>query len=130
MQKVLFAVAAAFLVLHGLIHLMGTTAYLKLGKIEALPYKTTLLGGSWNVGDGGIRAFGILWVIPAVGFFLAGVAMFAGWPWWPTLVGVMGVLSLVLTLFDWTVAYAGAVINLIILGLLWGGPALSRWLTP
>jgi hypothetical protein len=129
MQKALFPAAAVFLILHGLIHLMGTTAYLKLGKIEALPYKTTLLGGSWNVGDGGIRMFGIIWVIPAIGFFLAGVAMFAGWTWWPALVGVMAVLSLVLTLLDWSVAYAGAIINVVILGMLWLGPVVSGWLS-
>lgn len=129
MQKALFAVAALFLILHGLIHLMGTTAYLKLARIEALPYKTTLLGGAWSVGDRGIRAFGVLWVIPAVGFFVAGVAMLAGWTWWPVLVGVMAVLSLVLTLLDWSVAYAGAVVNVVILGMLWLGPAVWAWLS-
>jgi hypothetical protein len=129
MPKALFAAAALFLILHGLIHLMGTTAYLKLARIDALPYKTTLLSGSWSIGDRGIRAFGVLWVIPALGFAVAGVAMLAGWTWWPVLVGVMAALSLVLTLLDWSVAYAGAVINVVILGMLWLGPAVSAWLS-
>lgn len=109
MNRFLFAGAAAFLVLHGLIHLMGTAAYLKLGRVEALPYKTTLLGGAWHVGDAGIRVFGILWLVPAVGFVLCGIAIFAGWAWWPRLVGIMAAVSLVLTLLDWSVAYAGAI---------------------
>lgn len=33
-QKVLLVVASAVLILHGLIHLMGTTVYMKLGKID------------------------------------------------------------------------------------------------
>src|SRR5512143_1042510 len=129
MQKALFAAAALFLILHGLIHLMGTTAYLRLGRIEALPYKTTLLGGSWSIGDRGIRVFGVLWAIPALGFVVAGVAMLAGWTLWPALTGVMAVLSLVLTLLDWSVAYAGAVINVVVLGMLWLGPVVSAWLS-
>jgi len=64
-----------------------------------------------------------------LGFVVAGVAMLAGWAWWPALVGVMAVLSLVLTLLDWSVAYAGAVINVVILGMLWLGPAVSAWLS-
>jgi hypothetical protein len=125
MQKVLFYSAAVILVFHGLIHLMGTTAYLKLGTIEALPYKTTVFGGAWDLGNGGIRVFGALWLLPAAGFVLCGVGMFAGWTWWPALTGAMAVLSLGLTVADWGVAYAGAAVNVVILGLLWLGPLVS-----
>jgi len=54
---------------------------MRLGNVEALPYKTTLLGGRWELGEGGIRVFGALWLIPAVGFGLAGAALMAGWAW-------------------------------------------------
>jgi hypothetical protein len=57
--------AGVVLVLHGMIHLMGTTVYMKLGHVEASPYKTTLLGGRWDPGEGGMRVFGALWLIPA-----------------------------------------------------------------
>jgi hypothetical protein len=37
--------ASTFLVLHGLIHLMGFAVYLQLAEIEGLPYKTSVLNG-------------------------------------------------------------------------------------
>ena len=40
---------------------MGTVTYFQLGIFEELPYKTTLLNGSWNVGQTGIATFGALW---------------------------------------------------------------------
>ncbi len=129
MHRVLITGAAAFLILHGLIHLLGPTAYWKLWKIEGLPHKTTLLGGAWDVGDTGTRLFGGLWLVPAVGFVVSGIAILAGAAWWPLLLALTAVKSLVLTLLDWSVAYAGAVVNGVILGVLWLGPAVSRWLT-
>jgi len=129
MHRVLITGAAVLLILHGVIHLMGTMAYWKLGKIEALPYKTTLLGGAWNVGDTGIRVVGGLWLVPALGFVVSGIALLAGAGWWSPVVALMAVVSLGLTLLDWSVAYAGAVVNVVILGVLWLGPAVSRWLS-
>jgi hypothetical protein len=54
-------IAVLVLIAHGLIHLMGTTVYMKLGKIQDFSYKTTLLNGNWNLGESGIRFFGALW---------------------------------------------------------------------
>ena len=58
MLKIVLIVATIVLVLHGLIHLMGTVAYLQLGVIQQLPYKTTVLGGRWDLGAGGIAVYG------------------------------------------------------------------------
>jgi hypothetical protein len=108
-------VAATALVLHGLIHLMGTGVYLKLTSIEALPYKTALLGGIWEIGVPGIRIFGLLWGVAALGFIAAvvGLATDAGWTQ-PLLLGTT-LLSLMLTVLDWNSAWAGVIINVIIL---------------
>lgn len=43
--------------LHGPVHLMGTTAYMKLAEIKELPYKTTQLGQGWDLGARGIARF-------------------------------------------------------------------------
>ena len=48
---------------HGLVHVMGTVAYLKIGDVAGLPYKTTLLSGSWDIGLIGIGIFGGLWAL-------------------------------------------------------------------
>lgn len=129
MQEALIVFVGILLVAHGLIHLMGTTVYLELGTIEGLPYKTTLLGGRWELGADGIRVFGGLWLVPAVGFGLAGTALIAGWPWATPLLAIVTLLSLVLTVLDWDRAYAGAVFNVVVLGALGAGPSIAAWLT-
>jgi hypothetical protein len=124
MHTALLVAAVAILAIHGLIHLMGTTVYMKLGKIEELPYKTTLVGGRWELGESGIRVFGALWVVPAVGFVLGALALAMGWDWWRPLVVGMALVSLILTVLDWGVAYAGAITNAVILGVVLLGPSL------
>jgi hypothetical protein len=127
MHRLLVSLAALLLGLHGLIHLLGTTVYLRLGEIQGLPYKTTLLGGRWDLGEGGIRLFGALWVLPALGFLLTAAALLVGCSsWQPLLIGVTR-LSLALTMLDWRVAYAGVLVNGVILGLVWLGPRLAPW---
>jgi hypothetical protein len=126
-MKTLLIIAAIVLIVHGLIHLMGTASYLKLTEIGELPYKTTLLNGSWDLGTKGIALFGVLWAVATVGFVAAGVAMIAGWSWWqPLLLGVT-LFSLVLTALDYKVAYAGVIINVVILAVVLLGPRVAGW---
>ena len=127
MLRIMLIVATIVLVLHGLIHLMGTVAYMKLGVIQQLPYKTTVLGGRWELGAGGIAVYGALWGVAAIGFVVAALAFWFGWAGWqPLLLGVT-LLSLALTALDWDVAFAGVILNIVILALLWLGPRLTGW---
>jgi len=121
-MKILSIVIALALTLHGLIHLMGTVTYMKLGAVQGLTYKTTLLDGRWDLGENGIALYGALWALAAIGFVAAAVALLAGWGWHrPALMGA-AVFSLALTVLDWKVAAAGAVIDAAILAWLWLGP--------
>jgi hypothetical protein len=58
--------AAAVLAVHGLIHFMGLFAYWQLATFEQLPYSTTVLGGSVDVGEAGIRLVGAGWALAGV----------------------------------------------------------------
>jgi hypothetical protein len=118
MQRVLVIVAASVLVLHGLIHLMGTAAYLKVASVAGIPYKTTVLNGQWDVGANGIRVFGLFWALAAIGFVAGAVGLMARLPWWRSVLLPVTELSLVLTALDWNVAFAGVGVNLVILALL------------
>ena len=51
MFRIIYFVAIATVIIHGLIHLMGFVAYWPLGEIAELPYKTTLLGNRWDVAE-------------------------------------------------------------------------------
>ena len=127
MLKIMLIIASIVLFLHGLIHLMGTVAYMRLAVIQQLPYKTTVLGGRWDLGASGTAVYGALWAVAAIGFIVAAAALLIGWQWWqPVLVGVM-LLSLALTALDWDVAFAGVILNIAILALLWLGPRLTSW---
>lgn len=109
--------AAFVLIAHGLIHLLGTTVYLRLGEVSGFPYKTSLLGNSWDVGPVGMGIFGAMWAVAAVGFIVSAIGMLTGSSWWqPVLIGVT-VFSLLLTGLDWNLAFAGVALNLVILAL-------------
>lgn len=116
--------ATAVLFLHGLVHLLGTAVYLRFAEIPEFPYKTTLLGGTWDLGPTGIGVFGALWAGAAVGFWLGALAFFMDWPNWRLLLIGVTVFSLVLTTLDWTVAYAGFIVNVGILVALFLAPRL------
>lgn len=125
-MKTLSIIAAIVFILHGLIHLMGTVTYMKLGTVQGLTYKTSLLG--WDIGENGMRLYGVLWAVAAVGFIVAAMALLAGWEWWrPALVGV-SLFSLVLTSLEFKEAAAGAILNIIILAILVLSPSIARWM--
>lgn len=103
------------LMIHGLVHLMGSSVYLKLAEIEGLPYKTSLLNGLWEVGSQGITVFGALWIPAAIGFVVIGGLwlipnkLLKRWIVWIT------TFSLVLTVLDYSTAYAGILVNVVVL---------------
>jgi hypothetical protein len=125
MTTVLHWGAGIVLALHGLIHLLGFTAYLRLATVTTLPYRTAFLGGRLDLGAAGTSVFGLAWGLAALGFVLVAAAFLLGWGWWrPVLIGVT-LLSLLLTVLDFGPAKAGIVVNLVILALLLVLPRLS-----
>lgn len=115
MWDVVLYITLAAVGIHGLIHLMGFVAYWPVAEIQDLPYKTTLLSGRWDLHEGGIRLFSVLWLIAAVLFIAAVAGLFAGQAWsLAVLVGAV-LLSLIVTAFDWGVAFRGTIIDVVIL---------------
>lgn len=112
--------AVFVLFVHGLIHLIGTVVYLRLGEVQGFFYKTTLLGGTWNLGPSGMGVFGALWGVAAVGFIGAALALLTNRRVWRPLLAAVTVFSLLLTGLDSSLAFAGILLNLVILALLFG----------
>jgi hypothetical protein len=125
-MRIIIVIASIILFLHGLIHLMGAAAYLKLSEIKQLPYKTTVLGGRWDLGSSGTTIFGISWAVTAIGFVITAIALFGNWDWWRSVLIGITLFSLVITSLDWGEAYAGVVVNLAILLILILGPWISK----
>jgi hypothetical protein len=118
MLRTLTIAAVVVLVLHGLIHLLGTAVYMRVADVAEMPYKTALLGGTWDVGDGGMRLFGALWALAALGFLAASAAWLLGFGGWSTLLAGVTLFSLALTVLDYQVAFMGVIVNVAILAAL------------
>jgi hypothetical protein len=111
-------IAAIFLILHGLIHLIGFLVPWGLVKIDSFKYGTTILAGKVDLGETGIRIVGLLWIVGAIGFVIAGIGLWMVLPWWFTLLMAVTLYSLVLCILGWPDSQYGFYINLIILGVL------------
>lgn len=129
MSKTIKTIFVIILVVHGLIHLMGPAVYMKLFEIQGFNYKTTLLGGLWDLGEKGISIFGAMWFVPAVGFIVVSVAMLVKWKWWKPALVAVALFSLVLTALDWSIAYAGAAFNIFILAVVGLRLRFASWLS-
>jgi hypothetical protein len=124
MIRILIAVG---LIVHGLIHLIGFAVPWRLVNMADMPYDTTVLAGKVDLGDAGIRLFGVLWLVATIGFIAAGVGLFALAPWWQGLTLAVTLLSLVLCILGWPDTQFGLYINLVILAYLVLGGRLG-WL--
>lgn len=125
--------AAALVIIHGLVHLLGFVAYWPLAELAELPYKTSLLGSRWPVGPGGMRFFSVLWLATAVSFTAAGISLLNGRSWWLPVMLAAVVLSLVITALDWRNAFRGTILSLLMLVpvlLVWGLRVQPQPFTP
>ena len=104
---------AIFLALHGFAHFAGFAG--SFGLAESMPYRTTVLGGMVDLGDVGIRVFGLLWLVAAASFLVASAAAMTNQVWWPSALLVAAAGSLVLSVMALPEARIGFALNVIIL---------------
>jgi hypothetical protein len=116
------------LFVHGAAHIVGFIVPWRIAKLDEMPYKTTLLGGRLNIGGGGIRAVGVLWLLAALGFVVSGAALLLLAPWWSSITLITAAYSLVLTILEWPDSRIGIPIDVILLGYLLIGGRLG-WLS-
>jgi hypothetical protein len=100
-------VVAAFLLAHGVAHLPGFAVPWRLLSSPELPYSTTMLSGRWDVGAGGIRIVGIVWLIVGVAFVAAAIGYARNLPWAVMAIASVAVTSLVLSVLNWPQARIG-----------------------
>jgi len=113
------AAFAAFLLLHGIAHLVGFL--LPWGLIPAPPPdaaplpQVNVLFGRVTLGDTTARWLGVLWLIAALAFAVVAIGVWRQTPWSrPALVGV-ALVSLALSIAWWPTARLGVLINAAIL---------------
>lgn len=119
MASFLYFAAAFFVFAHGLVHLIGVVACWQLAEVEEFPpYKTTLLNSRWEIGDIGMRIYGLTWLIATLIFVVAAVGMVFRQDWWIPVLFTASLFSLVINALDWEWAKYGALLDILILGVL------------
>jgi hypothetical protein len=111
-------VVAILFIVHGVAHLPGFVVPWRLASLGEMPYRTTILNGTFDVGSFGIRLAGILWLLAGLGFAIAGLAAYGSSPAWPTIALVVTLFSLALTVLGWPEARIGLALNVVILAYL------------
>lgn len=118
-------IAAFIILMHGLVHAMYFVSYWPLAEIEEVPYKTTLLFDTLNVGPTGMKLYALLCLLTTIGFVVAAFAFAFDAGWWRPFMAGMAILSLVLTMLNFRLAYGGPVVNIIILLMVWFAPRIG-----
>jgi hypothetical protein len=106
-----------FLVLHGVAHLVGFAGSFRLLPPDKMAHTTMLFAGRVDVGEAGMRAMGVGWLVAAVGFLVAAVGVFLRADWALTATVVVAAGSLALCLAQLPEAKIGLVIDVLIIGL-------------
>lgn len=106
---------AALFAMHGIAHLVGFLVFWRLFDAPELPYRTTILSGSIDLTDWGIRLYGAIWLILALAFGASAVAVVAEWAGWQRAVLALSALSLAMCAAGWPETRMGLLVNLGIL---------------
>lgn len=107
----------ALLAVHGFAHLVGFVVPWKLMRPEGTVYTTTILAGRLDLGDAGIRAYGILWLLAALGFWAAAVGVWNFRSWGLALAAGLAGVSLIMSALSWPDARIGIPVNLVVLAI-------------
>jgi hypothetical protein len=111
---------------HGIAHLPGFLVAWQIRSMPELPYTTTVLGGTVDLGFEGTRALGVAWLLACI--VCAGVAagILLRLPWWTSLAWATLGLSCVLCILGWPAARFGLLVS-IALGVLLAAGLRRGW---
>jgi hypothetical protein len=112
------------MVLHGLAHLPGVIVDWRLSRLSELPYRTSLFWSRLDVGNGGMRIMGALWLAAGIAFEIAAVGAGLGRAWWLPMAGAAAGLSLTISILAAPDAPVGVAVNLLIIAALVFAPQL------
>jgi hypothetical protein len=108
-------VGAAFLAAHGVAHLVGFLGSWRLAEFRDVPYSTLIFDNNFDVGDAGMRVVGILWLLAALSFGWAALAVLLERPHWARTVAATTAASTAICVVGLPAATVGLIVDLAIL---------------
>jgi len=114
-MRIFFAI---WFFVHGVAHLPGFLVSWQLRTFSELPFRTTILANSIDVGRVGVRLIGLGWLLGAVAFMALAAAAMLRVAWWQGATYVVLGFSLVLCILGWPRSWIGVVSNIVVAVLL------------
>ena len=112
------ALIAGALGLHGVIHLIGFVVPFRIARLEGFAYTTSAAWGRIELGDGGARFVGALWLLGTAAFLVAAYGIWQDASWAIPVTAAAAGLSLLLCILGSPAAVAGVAINVVILAVI------------
>ena len=106
---------ALFLFIHGFAHIVGFVVYWRIMKVKDVEYKTTIFPGSMNVGDGGIKFIGFVYLISALAFGFMGYDLLTNGVYFWEYIWTVTMVSTVLCITGWPDTKLGILTNVILI---------------
>ena len=107
-------VLAVLMAVHGIAHLPGFLVSWRLATFPELPFRTTILGTSVDVGEIGIRVVGLLWLAAGAAFVAVAAVTAMRVAWWQPAAYTLIALSAGLCLLGWPDARLGLAANAVV----------------
>lgn len=110
LQWILFGL----LILHGLIHILGTLTEFNLVEIEDFSGKTLI-----SLSDATKKVLGVIWALVMIMFLVAAFGLYADLDWWRSLTIASIIISQILVIIWWPDAKFGTIANLLIVTMMY-----------
>lgn len=127
LTKIFIIGITGFVIIHGLIHLVGFRVYAQGAQVDEMSFKTTFLNGTLDLGVSGTHIYGLLWLLTTLGFITAGIGFLLHASWWQPMLIATSLVSVVVTSMDWGNAFRGTLIDLCLLGAALLSPLAARF---
>ena len=112
-------VLAVFMAIHGIAHLVGFLVPWRLIRGGDDVPATTILAGRVDLGEAGMRVFGVVWLGLAVAFLIAAFGAWTDARWWLRFATVVALPSLVFCVVALPETKIGVLVNLAIVAALY-----------
>lgn len=115
---------AAFVLAHGLIHLMGFLPLWRLPAPTGFDYTTVFFYGQIDLGDAGAKALGLTWLAVTVAYAAAAILLWRGSRRAALVTALVSAASAAICALSLPLAQAGLVIDLVLIAIVLVAPQL------